>query len=87
MGPKMTQAEGFILGVGAKMFTIAGPVIVYGVSASVVYDNDIILIVLQGLVPAKKACQTASLFVPQEYQIFPAASIRSKLWIQSAFKR
>ena len=30
-------AEGFILGVGAKMFTIAGPVIVYGVSASVVY--------------------------------------------------
>ena len=35
--PKLTQAEGFILGVGAKMFTIAGPVIVYGVSASVVY--------------------------------------------------
>ena len=35
--PKLTQAEGFILGVGAKMFTIVGPVIVYGVSASVVY--------------------------------------------------
>lgn len=31
------KTEGFILGVGAKMFTIAGPVIVYGVSASVVY--------------------------------------------------
>ncbi len=31
------KAEGFVLGVGAKMFTIAGPVIVYGVSASVVY--------------------------------------------------
>ena len=31
------QTEGFILGVGAKMFTIAGPVIVYGVSASVIY--------------------------------------------------
>ncbi len=29
--------EGFILGVGAKIFQIAGPVIVYGVSASVVY--------------------------------------------------
>ena len=29
--------EGFVLGVGAKMFTIAGPVIVYGVTASVVY--------------------------------------------------
>ena len=35
--PKLTQAEGFILGMGAKMFTIAGPVIVYGVAASVVY--------------------------------------------------
>ena len=31
------KTEGFILGVGAKMFTIAGPVIVYGVSASVVF--------------------------------------------------
>lgn len=29
--------EGYILGVGAKMFTIAGPVIVYGTVASVVY--------------------------------------------------
>ncbi len=37
MGPMLAQAEGFILGVGVKMFTIAGPVIVYGVSASVVY--------------------------------------------------
>ena len=35
--PKLTQAEGMILGTAAKMFTIAGPVIVYGVSASVVY--------------------------------------------------
>ena len=31
------KTEGYILGVGAKMFTIAGPVIVYGLSASVVY--------------------------------------------------
>lgn len=31
------KTEGFILGVGAKMFTIAGPVIVYGVSASMVH--------------------------------------------------
>ena len=37
MVPNWTYAEGLILGVGAKMFTIAGPVIVYGVSASVVY--------------------------------------------------
>ena len=31
------KTEGFVLGVAAKMFTIAGPVIVYGVSASVIY--------------------------------------------------
>lgn len=31
------KTEGFVLGVGAKTFTIAGPVIVYGLSASVVY--------------------------------------------------
>ena len=31
------KSEGFVLGVGAKMFIIAGPVIVYGTVASVVY--------------------------------------------------
>ena len=31
------KSEGYVLGLGAKMFVIAGPVIVYGVSASVVY--------------------------------------------------
>ena len=31
------KTEGFILGVGAKIFTIAGPVIVYGLASSVVY--------------------------------------------------
>lgn len=31
------KTEGMILGTAAKMFTIAGPVIVYGISASVVY--------------------------------------------------
>lgn len=29
------KTEGYVTGVGAKMFTIAGPVIVYGVTASV----------------------------------------------------
>lgn len=29
--------EGLVLGMGAKLFTIAGPVLVWGVSASVVY--------------------------------------------------
>lgn len=31
------RTEGMILGTAAKMFTIAGPVIVYGVAASVAY--------------------------------------------------
>ena len=31
------KSEGFVLGLGAKMFVIAGPVIVYGISASVIY--------------------------------------------------
>ena len=37
MGPILTQAEGYVLGVAAKMFTIAGPVIVFGTASSVVY--------------------------------------------------
>ncbi len=31
------KSEGYILGVGAKIFTIAGPVILYGTAASVIY--------------------------------------------------
>ncbi len=31
------KSEGWILGVGAKIFTIAGPVILYGCTASVIY--------------------------------------------------
>lgn len=31
------KSEGHILGIGAKMFTIAGPVLVFGITASVVY--------------------------------------------------
>lgn len=31
------KTEGFVTGTGAKMFVISGPVIVYGISASVVY--------------------------------------------------
>ncbi len=30
------KSEGFILGVGAKMFVIAGPVIVYGICSSII---------------------------------------------------
>ena len=32
-----TKGEGFILGVGAKIFTIAGPVILYGTAAGTLY--------------------------------------------------
>ena len=31
------KAEGFVTGVGAKVFAIAGPVLVYGISASILY--------------------------------------------------
>lgn len=31
------KAEGMVLGLGAKLFIIAGPVIVYGITASVIY--------------------------------------------------
>ncbi|CDF02027.1 stage V sporulation protein AC [Ruminococcus sp. CAG:624] len=31
------KSEGFVLGVGAKIFTLAGPVILYGCSASVIF--------------------------------------------------
>ncbi len=32
-----SKTEGFILGIGTKIFTIAGPVILYGTAASVIY--------------------------------------------------
>ena len=31
------KGEGYILGVGAKIFTVAGPVILYGIAAGAVY--------------------------------------------------
>ena len=40
------KTEGFITGTAAKMFIIAGPVIVYGLSASVIYG---LILVLFGL--------------------------------------
>ncbi|MGI6029642.1 MAG: SpoVA/SpoVAEb family sporulation membrane protein [Candidatus Heteroscillospira sp.] len=33
----MTLAEGYVTGTAAKMFVIAGPVIVFGMTASVIY--------------------------------------------------
>jgi stage V sporulation protein AC len=31
------KSEGYVLGLGAKMFTVAGPVLAYGISASVIF--------------------------------------------------
>ena len=31
------RSEGFVLGVGAKIFVVAGPVLLYGISAGVIY--------------------------------------------------
>jgi stage V sporulation protein AC len=39
------KSEGLVLGLGAKMFSIAGPVLVYGISASILYG--LILCLLQ----------------------------------------
>ena len=37
MCPKLTQAEGFVMGVSAKLYAIAGSIIAYGAVASVIY--------------------------------------------------
>ena len=42
-----TKAEGWVLGVGAKIFTIAGPVILYGTLTGVVYGVIYWLITLR----------------------------------------
>lgn len=39
------KSEGLVLGLAAKMFTIAGPVLVYGITASVIYG--LVIYVLQ----------------------------------------
>ena len=38
------KAEGYVLGMGAKMFAVAGPVLVFGISASVIYGIVLLLI-------------------------------------------
>lgn len=37
------KSEGLVLGTGAKMFTIAGPVLVYGISASILYGIVLVI--------------------------------------------
>jgi len=43
MCPILTAAEGFVTGMAAKMFTVAGPVIVFGTLASVIYGVVLML--------------------------------------------
>ena len=43
------KAEGYIAGLGAKLFIIAGPVIVYGVSASIIYGFVLWILSLFGV--------------------------------------
>lgn len=38
------KSEGYIMGIGTKLFAIAGPVLVYGISASVVYGLILFLL-------------------------------------------
>jgi stage V sporulation protein AC len=37
------KSEGFIVGLGAKLFVICGPVIAYGVSAAALYGLFVLL--------------------------------------------
>ena len=36
------KSEGYIMGVGGKMFIVAGPVLVYGISASIIARNNLL---------------------------------------------
>ena len=38
------KSEGFVLGVGAKIFTVSGPVILYGIGAGVLYGLIYVLV-------------------------------------------
>lgn len=43
------KSEGYVMGVGAKMFTVAGPVLVFGISASILLGLIILLIHPSGI--------------------------------------
>lgn len=38
------KSEGYVMGIGTKLFAIAGPVLVYGISASVIYGLILFLL-------------------------------------------
>ena len=39
----LTQPEGLVTGTAAKLFTVAGPVLVFGISASILYGILLVL--------------------------------------------
>ncbi len=44
------KKEGFVMGVSSKMFTIAGPVLVYGISTSIVIGIIYYILILMGVI-------------------------------------
>lgn len=44
------KSEGYVLGVGAKMFTVAGPVLVYGISSSILVGILYIILNSQSII-------------------------------------
>ena len=43
------KSEGLVTGLGAKLFTVAGPVLVFGITASVVYGLALVLLQALGV--------------------------------------
>ena len=44
------KSEGYVMGVGAKMFTVAGPVLIYGISTSVIVGLVYLLFNTQSII-------------------------------------
>lgn len=44
------KSEGYVMGVGAKMFTVAGPVLVYGISSSIIVGIIYLIFNTQNLI-------------------------------------
>ena len=43
------KSEGYVMGVGGKMFTVAGPVLVFGISASILVGIIYLIFNTQGI--------------------------------------
>ena len=44
------KSEGYVMGVGAEMFTVAGPVLIYGISTSVIVGLVYLLFNTQSII-------------------------------------